>query len=153
VAEPRQRCIRHRQISFRRNVVSIARGFPPRPAKERLVPARRAVEAAALMLLATAACDRLGLAAASFYLLVAAVPVTAVAGLACFARVVDGEEDARGRVQALLLAGLVAVVVLGAAARSPALAEGAVPPAASAAVVLGLLLLGLQALVALAPRR
>ena len=103
-----------------------------------------------MLLAATAVSDALGLAAVSFYLLVAAVPVTAVAGLVCLARVVD---ERGGRVQAALLACLVAVVVVGAAARSAALTEGAVPGAATATLALGLLLLAVQAVLALAPRR
>jgi hypothetical protein len=111
---------------------------------------RLALELAAALLVATAVSDALGLAGLSFYLLVAAVPATAVAGLVCLARVVD---ERSGRAQALLLAGLIAAVVLGAAARSPALAEGAVPGAATAALGLGFALLVAQALLALVPRR
>jgi hypothetical protein len=111
---------------------------------------RRALELAAALLVATAVSDAIGLATLSFYLLVAAVPATAVAGLVCLARVVD---ERGSRVQALLLAGLIAAVVLGAAARSPALTEGAVPGAATAALGLGFVLLFAQAVLALVPRR
>ena len=114
-----------------------------------------AVEAAAALLLATAGSDALGFAAASFYLLVLGVPMTAGAGLVCFARVVDavngGRMDILGRVQASLSALLVAVVVLGAAIRAPELSAGTVPRAATAALACGFGLLLLQALVALAP--
>ena len=48
-----------------------------------------AVELAAALLLATAIADAMGFAGASFYLLVIGVPLTAGAGLVCFARVVD----------------------------------------------------------------
>jgi hypothetical protein len=116
-----------------------------------------AVEAAAALLLATAVSDALGFASASFYLLVLGVPITAGAGLVCFARVVDavngGRLDVLGRVQAGLSALLVAAVVLGAAVRAPALHACDVPPAATAALACGFGLLLLQALVALVPIR
>jgi hypothetical protein len=116
-----------------------------------------AVEAAAALLLATALFDALGFASASFYLLVLGVPITAGAGLVCFARVVDavngGRMDVLGRVQAGLSALLVAAVVLGAAVRAPALGAGDIPPAATAALACGFGLLLLQALVALVPIR
>lgn len=116
-----------------------------------------AVELAAALLLATAAADALGLAAASFYLLIIGVPLTAVAGLVCFARVVDavngGRADVLGRLQAVLAAVLVGTVVIGAAVREPTVPEGVVPPAATALLALGFALLILQALVALVPVR
>jgi hypothetical protein len=116
-----------------------------------------AVELAAALLLATAASDALGFASASFYFLVAGVPLTAVAGLVCFARVVDavngGRVDVLGRLQAALSALLVAAIVIGAAIREPALGSDDVPPEATAALAFGFCLLVLQALVALAPDR
>ena len=91
-----------------------------------------AVELAAALLLATAISDALGFAGASFYLLVAGVPLTAAAGLICFACVVDavneGRMDSLGRLQATLSALLVAAVVIGAAIREPSVASGDVPP-------------------------
>ena len=76
-----------------------------------------AVELAAALILATAVSDAFGFASVSFYLLVAGVPVTAAAGLICFARVVDavngGRMDALGRLQATLSALLVAGIVIG----------------------------------------
>lgn len=116
-----------------------------------------AVELAAALLLATAVSDALGFASASFYLLVAGVPVTATAGLVCFARVVDavngGRIDPLGRLQAGLSAVLVAAIVVGAAIREPALGADAVPPEATGALALGFGLLVLQALIALVPIR
>jgi len=113
-----------------------------------------AVEVASALLLATAACDLFGLAGASFYLLVAGVPVAALAGLLCFGRVVDSSpENRRSRVQAILLGLLLVAIVLGAAAREPAIGDGSIPPAATAALGAGLALLAAQALVALVPRR
>jgi hypothetical protein len=116
-----------------------------------------AVELAGALLLATAVSDAFGFAGASFYLLVAGVPVTATAGLVCFARVVDavngGRIDPLGRLQALLSALLVAVVVVGAAIREPAVGTDDVPPEATAALGFGFGLLVLQALIALVPLR
>jgi hypothetical protein len=116
-----------------------------------------AVELAAALLLATAVSDALGFAGASFYLLVAGVPLTAGAGLICFARVVDavndGRLDALGRLQATLSALLVAAVVIGAAIREPSVASGTIPPAATAVLALGFGLLLAQALIALVPLR
>jgi hypothetical protein len=116
-----------------------------------------AVELAGALLLVTAVTDALGLAAASFYLLVLGVPVTAIAGLVCFARVVDAvngsEGDALGRLQTALATVLVVTIVAGAALRGPAVAEGVIPPAATAVLAAAFVVLVLQALVALVPVR
>ena len=116
-----------------------------------------AVEVAGALLLATAVSDALGLAAVSFYLLVLGVPLTAIAGLVLFARVVDtvngAGADALGRLQTALASLLVVTVVLGAAARAPAVAEDTVPPAATAALALSFAILVVQALLALVPVR
>ena len=116
-----------------------------------------AVELAAALLLATAVSDALGFAGASFYLLVAGVPVSATAGLVCFAHVVDavngGRIDLLGRTQASLSALLVAAIVVGAAIREPAIGADTVPPEATALLGFGFALLVLQALIALAPLR
>src|SRR6266508_4020104 len=92
-----------------------------------------AVELAAALLLATAISDALGFAGASFYLLVAGVPLTAVAGLICFARVVDAVNEA--------------------AIREPSVGSGDVPPPATAVLAFGFALLVAQALIALVPLR
>jgi hypothetical protein len=115
-----------------------------------------AVEVATALLVATLVTDALGYPNASFHLLVAGVPVTAAAGLICLGRAVDeaGRNAARGgRVQSILLALLVVVIVLGAAAREPALREGSVPVAATVALALGFVLLAAQAAIALSPFR
>jgi hypothetical protein len=116
-----------------------------------------AVELAAALFLATAVSDALGFAGASFYLLVAGVPLTAGAGLVCFARVVDamngGRMDSLGRLQASLSALLVAAVVIGAAIREPAIGSGTIPRAATGVLALGFGLLVVQALIALVPTR
>ena len=116
-----------------------------------------AVELAAGLILATALSDWLGFASASFYLLVLGVPITAAAGLMCFARVVDavngGRMDTLGRLQAALSALLVAGIVIGAAVREPFIAAGTTPPEASGVLALCFALLVLQALIALVPSR
>jgi hypothetical protein len=116
-----------------------------------------AVELAAVLILATAVSDALGFASLSFYLLVLGVPVTAAAGLICFARVVDtvngGRMDALGRLQATLSALLVGGVVIGAAVREPFIAAGTIPSAARGVLALCFALLVLQALIALVPSR
>jgi hypothetical protein len=116
-----------------------------------------AVELAGALLLATAVSDALGHAGVSFYLLVLAVPVTAIAGLVCFGEVVDavggGSGDALGRLQAVLACVLVGTIVGGAAIRAPAVSEDVVPTAAAAMLAVAFGVLILQALVALVPVR
>ena len=116
-----------------------------------------AVELAGAFLLLTAVSDALGLAAVSFYLLVLGVPVTAIAGLVCFGRVVDAAGgsggDALGRLQTVLATVLVVTIVAGAAVRGATVPEGVVPPAATAALAVAFGVLVLQALVALVPVR
>lgn len=108
-----------------------------------------ALEATAALLLATAVADALGSQSVSLLLFVLAVPVAAVTGLAALARVIDDDE---GRVAAVLAAVLLAVVLFGAAVRSPAIAEPGVPPAATVALVAAFVVLLAQALLALAER-
>lgn len=119
--------------------------------------AERAVELAGALLAATAVSDAFGSAGVSFYLLVVAVPVTAVAGLVCLGSAADAVEKGaaavRGRLQIILLVLLLAAIVLGAAAREPAIEEGSVPLAATIALGLGLAFLAAQAVLALAPFR
>jgi hypothetical protein len=116
-----------------------------------------AVELAAALILLTALSDAFGLASVSFYVLVIGVPVTAAAGLVCFARVVDavngGRMDALGRLQATLSALLVAGIVIGAAVREPSISAGSVPPEASGLLAFCFALLVVQALIALVPFR
>lgn len=116
-----------------------------------------AVELAAGLILATAVSDALGFASVSFYLLVLGVPVTAAAGLICFARVVDtvngGRMDALGRLQATLSALLIAGIVIGAAVREPFIGAGKIPGEASGVLGFCFALLVLQALIALVPAR
>jgi hypothetical protein len=116
-----------------------------------------AVELAAGLIILTAISDAFGLASVSFYLLVAGVPVTAAAGLVCFAHVVDavndGRMDALGRLQATLSALLVGGIVIGAAIRGPSISAGSIPPEASGVLAFCFVLLIVQALIALVPVR
>lgn len=108
-----------------------------------------ALEATAVVLLTTAASDALGFHSASFLLAVIGVPVAAGAVLAALAHVIDRD---RGRVQVGLSATLLAAMLFGAAARSPAVAEPVVPPAATVALVAAFLVLLVQALAVLGER-
>jgi hypothetical protein len=114
-----------------------------------------AVELAAGLILLTAVSDAFGLASVSFNLLVVGVPITAAAGLICFARVVDavngGRMDALGRLQAALSALLVAGIVIGAAIREPFIAAGTIPSEAKGVLILCFIVLIVQALIALVP--
>jgi hypothetical protein len=116
-----------------------------------------AVELAAALLLATAISDALGFAGDEKVERRAGVPLTAAAGLICFACVVDamneGRMDSLGRLQATLSALLVATVVIGAAIREPSVGAGDVPPSATAVLAFGFALLVAQALIALVPIR
>lgn len=108
-----------------------------------------ALEATAGILLVTTLTDALGFHSASFLFVILSVPVAAAALLAAIARVIDRDS---GRLQVWLSACLLAVVLFGAAVRSPAIAEPAVPPAAALALAAAFLVLLLQALVALGER-
>lgn len=108
---------------------------------------------AAALLVATVATDALGAASVSFYLLVAGVPLAAAAGLGWFARAVDEGPGAPARARSMLYAGLVAALVLGAAAREPELPAGSVPAEATAALGLALALLAVHAVALLVPGR
>jgi len=106
---------------------------------------RRLVPAA--LVIAAALADRAGAHGLAFNAILVAVPATAVAGLAAFA---EQLERGTARVQALLWAMALLFVVVGAAARAPAVAEGVVPPLAVAALVGCLTVFCAQAFVALA---
>ena len=112
---------------------------------------------AALVLVAVAAADRLGLEAAVFYLFLLGIPVSGACALSAFGGVVDaldrGRSAAVERLQAALAALLVAIFVVGAASRSPMSLELEAPGLARAALVVGFLLLGAQAVTALVPER
>jgi hypothetical protein len=99
---------------------------------------------AALVLVAAIA-DAVGSPELSFYALLAAVPIAAACGLAVFGDLL--EED--GRIaQACLWALVLTLVVVGAATRSPALAEGGVPVVGATALTACLALLSLEGVLA-----
>ena len=121
-----------------------------RPLRLDLVPA-------ALLLVAVAAADRLGLAGAVFYLFLLGIPVSGACALAAVGGAVDatarGGSAAVERLQAGLAALLVAIFVVGAASRSPLSLELEAPGLARAALVAGFLLVAAQAVAALVPER
>jgi hypothetical protein len=92
--------------------------------------ARRATPVG-LVLIATAA-DGAGAHGLAFYALLLAVPAAAVAALEAFGQVLDGAGE---HLHALLWALLLALVVVGAAVRAPAVTEGAVPGLARSALL------------------
>lgn len=109
-----------------------------------------------LVLLAAIFADTLGAHGAAFYLLLGAVVVTAHTTLQAYGRVVElpGNSPLLGaaRMQAALGVAALALVVVAAAVRAPALGDGTVPPVGLSSVVASLALLGLQGAVRLASR-
>jgi hypothetical protein len=98
------------------------------------------------LVLAAAAADGAGAHGLAFYALLGAVPAAAVTALAAYG---DALEDPRRRGHAVLWALIVAVTVVGAAARAPVLAEGGVPALARTAVVACLAIFCVQAVAGL----
>jgi len=101
----------------------------------------RTVAPAAFLLLAALLAERAGAHGLTFYLLVAGIPVAAVGGLSALDRVVD-PDDMAPRLEAWLSGFLLFLFVIGAAARSPGTLEDAAPGLASAAAVVGLVVVG-----------
>jgi len=99
---------------------------------------------AALVLLAAVA-DATASPQLAFYALLAAVPAAAACGLAVFDELL---EDRGQALQALVWALVLTLVVVGAAARSPALLEGVVPALGASALAACLALLSLEGLLA-----
>jgi hypothetical protein len=98
------------------------------------------------LVIAAAAADGAGAHGVALYALLAAVPAAAVAGLEAYG---DALEDPRRRPLAFLWAVVLALTVTGAAARTPALAEGTVPAIGRSAVIACLAIFCVQALAAL----
>jgi hypothetical protein len=88
----------------------------------------------------------------AFYLLVAVVPFAAAAALAAYGDLIDAAEagsDRRAeRLQAVCAGTALALLVIGTAARAPAVGEGVVPPLSTSALVLCLVVLLVQAVAA-----
>jgi len=105
--------------------------------------ARRAIPVG--LVIAAAAADGAGVHGLAFYALLLAVPAAAVAALEAFGRVLDGEHQ---HLHALLWTVVLALVVVGAAVRAPAVPEGAVPALARSALLACLAVFCVQAVVA-----
>src|SRR6187401_2112417 len=105
--------------------------------------ARRAIPVG--LVIAAAAADGAGVHGFAFYALLLAVPSAAVAALEAFGRVLDGESE---DLHALLWTIVLALLVVGSAARAPAVAEGVVPAAARSALLGCLVAFCVQAVVA-----
>jgi hypothetical protein len=99
------------------------------------------------LVIAAAAADGAGAHGVAFYALLLAVPAAAVAALDAFGHVLDGTAD---HVYAALWTVVLALVVVGAAVRAPAVVEGAVPAVARSALLACLAIFCVQAVVALA---
>ena len=105
--------------------------------------ARRAVPVG--LVIAAAAADGAGFHGLAFYALLLAVPAAAVAALEAFGRVLDGADE---HLHPLLWTVVLVLVVVGAAVRAPAVAEGVVPVAARSALLACLAVFCVQAVVA-----
>jgi hypothetical protein len=116
----------------------------------------RTVAPAALLLLAALLAERAGAHGLTFYLLLTGIPVAVIGGLSALDRIVD-PDDVAPRFEAALSAVLVFLFVIGAAARSPGTLEDAAPGLASAAALVGLVIVGVLCVATLAsasaPRR
>jgi hypothetical protein len=97
--------------------------------------------------IAAAAADGAGARGVALYALLLAVPAAAVAALEAFGRVLDGAAE---HLHALLWTVVLALLVVGAAVRSPAVAEGSVPTLARSALLACLAVFCVQAAVAAA---
>ena len=106
---------------------------------------RRTVPVA--LVVAAALAERLGAPSLAFYALLLAVPAAAVVTLTAVAELVDGTA---GRAQPLLWGAALALIVVAAAARAPALAAGIVPRTGESALLACLTLFCTQAAGALA---
>ena len=98
------------------------------------------------LVIAAAAADGAGIHGLAFYALLLAVPAAAVAALEAFGHVLDGKNE---HLHALLWTIVLALVVVGSAARAPAVAEGVVPAAARSALLACLAVFCVQAVASL----
>jgi len=99
----------------------------------------------AALVLGAALADAAASPELAFYALLAAVPATAACGLSVFGELLED----RGQVlQGLVWALVLTLVVVGAAARSPALLEGGVPVLGATALMACLGLLSVEGLLA-----
>jgi hypothetical protein len=110
---------------------------------------RRALPAALAVVAAYA--DARGAHGLALDALLAAIPFAAVAALVGFGSYLEERRDARQGVQTLLSAVTLALLVLSCAARSPATGTHSLPPLGRAALAGCLVVLALQACVAVGP--
>ena len=94
-----------------------------------------------------AAADGAGAHELAFYALLLAVPAAAVVALDTFGELLDG---AQNHLHALLWTVVLALIVVGAAVRAPAVTEGAVPALARSALLACLVIFCVQAVASLA---
>ncbi len=100
------------------------------------------------LVLSAALADATGHHALAYYSLVTAVPVVAVAALSGLGDVLDGSaSEPHDRGIAMLTALALPFVLLGAAVRAPLLSEGPPPAIGVTAVMMGLAIFAIQALV------
>ncbi|HZE29635.1 MAG TPA: hypothetical protein VE055_06015 [Gaiellaceae bacterium] len=105
--------------------------------------ARRAIPVG--LVIAAAAADGAGAHGLAFYALLLAVPAAAVAALEAFGHVLDGAGE---HLHALLWTVVLALVVVGAAVRAPAVTDGGVPALGRSALLACLAVFCVQAVVA-----
>ena len=99
------------------------------------------------LVVAASAADGAGAHELAFYALLLAVPAAAVVALDTFGELLDG---AQSHLHALLWTVVLALIVVGAAVRAPAVTEGAVPALARSALLACLLIFCVQAVASLA---
>ena len=99
------------------------------------------------LVVAAAAADGAGAHELAFYALLLAVPAAAVVTLDTFGRLLDGAQE---HLHALLWTVVLALIVVGAAVRAPAVTEGAVPTLARSALLACLVIFCVQAVASLA---
>jgi hypothetical protein len=98
------------------------------------------------LVVAAAAADGAGAHELAFYALLLAVPAAAVVALDTFGELLDG---AHNHLHALLWTVVLALIVVGAAVRAPAITEGAVPTLARSALLACLAIFCVQAVASL----
>ena len=99
------------------------------------------------LVVAAAAADGAGAHELAFYALLLAVPAAAVVALDTFGQLLDGAQE---HLHALLWTVVLALIVVGAAVRAPAVTEGAVPTLARSALLACLVIFCVQAVASLA---
>jgi hypothetical protein len=104
------------------------------------------------LVVTAALADVLSATGLAFTALVLAVPFAAASALGAYGELIDAEEQSVdshvARVQVACSALALVLLVLGAAARAPAVGEGAVPPLATSSLLVCLTALLVQAVVA-----